>query len=378
MKKIYNYMILVLSLTFLVSCEDFMDIHKEYIEGGEIIYAPMPDSIAFIAGKDRIMCRFWLYNSPNVKSVDIYWNDGLDSLIVPVTPSTGLDSTDIIIPDMEEKSYTFHVNTTDKYGHKSLIITDFGTSYSEIYHSTIANRKLKSSGYDDNNIDGKITWFTAAENLVRTEVKFTNRSGDEVIVWTPDTVDITVCEDAMPLSEFTYRTLFVPEAEAIDTFATGWSDPKKFPPTDFVEYDKAGWEVLECSDETASDGGGMKVIIDGKLNNWWHSQYSPDNAPLPHWAIIDMKEVKPIYKITSYRRPGNTDTKNIVYYTSNDNETWTEIGRMSYDGSGDKGDMIVDPDTSASGRYLKVSIEASNHSNGCSSIAEITVFDIDK
>lgn len=378
MKKIYNYTILIFSLFVLISCEDFMEKHKEYIKDGEIIYSPKPDSVAFIAGKNRIMFRFWLYNSPNVKTVDVYWNDGLDSLITPVTPSTGLDSMDIIIPDLEEKSYTFNVNTTDKYGHKSLIETDFGTSYSINYQATLANRKLKSAEYGEDKIDGKISWFTAAENLIRTEVKFTNRDGEQVIAWTPDTLDVTICENAAPLSEYSYRTLFTPEAESIDTFSTAWSDPKKFPPADFAEYDRSTWNVLECSDETASDGGGMKTIIDNSLTTYWHSQYSPSNAPLPHWAIIDMTEEKAIYKITSYRRKGNTDAKTIVYYTSNDKNTWTEIGRFTYGGAGDKGDMIVDPDTNASGRYLKVSVEASNHANGCSSIAEIYVFDVDK
>ena len=41
--------------------------------------------------------------APNVRSIDVYWNDGLDSLIVPVELKTGYDSMSIILENMEEK-----------------------------------------------------------------------------------------------------------------------------------------------------------------------------------------------------------------------------------------------------------------------------------
>ena len=54
MKKVYALIAFVISVLSITSCDDFMDVHKEYIEGGEIIYAPKPDSLRFIAGKERI------------------------------------------------------------------------------------------------------------------------------------------------------------------------------------------------------------------------------------------------------------------------------------------------------------------------------------
>ena len=92
MKRIYGIVAFVVSVLSFVSCDDFMDVHKEYIEDGEIIYAPKPDTIGFIAGKNRILFNCRTYNTPNVRSIDVYWNDGLDSLIVPVELKTGYDS----------------------------------------------------------------------------------------------------------------------------------------------------------------------------------------------------------------------------------------------------------------------------------------------
>ena len=103
MKMIYSLLAFILCVSVLSSCDDFMDVHKEYIEGGEIIYAPKPDTVSFIAGKERILFHCRTYNAPNVKSVDIYWNDGLDSLIVPVSLGAGYDSLNVVLDNMPEK-----------------------------------------------------------------------------------------------------------------------------------------------------------------------------------------------------------------------------------------------------------------------------------
>ena len=106
MKRIYSLAILATFILSFTSCEDFMDMHKEYIKGGEIIYAPKPDSVYFIAGKGRVLFNCRTYNAPNVRSIDVYWNDGLDSLIISV-----------ILDNLEEKSYTFKIQATDNFGH---------------------------------------------------------------------------------------------------------------------------------------------------------------------------------------------------------------------------------------------------------------------
>ena len=156
MKRIYSIVVSFLSVLSFVSCEDFMDVHKEYIEGGEIIYAPKPDLIDFIAGQERIMFKCRTYNAPNIRSVDVFWNDGLDSLIIPVELNTGYDSISVVLDNMEEKSYTFNVQTTDNFGHKSLFVTDFGSSYGESYLSVLSDRRIKSLSLSDR--EGTVEW----------------------------------------------------------------------------------------------------------------------------------------------------------------------------------------------------------------------------
>lgn len=221
MRKSAGKLLVIVALSIMASCDNFMDVHEAYIRGGEQIYAPKPDSIVFVAGRERIMFRFWLYNSPNVQLVNLYWNDGQDSLVIPVTPTTGLDSTDLILPDLPEKSYTFNVRTVDKYGHASLTMTDFGSSYGDIFQSSLLHRRIREVTLSDTG--GEITWFAAASNLVGNQIRYETTTGQKTIVWMPANENTVLCNGAKPNSQFEYRSLFIPEEMAIDTFAVGWT-----------------------------------------------------------------------------------------------------------------------------------------------------------
>lgn len=220
MKRIYSIVVFVTSILCFASCDDFMDVHKEYIEEEEIIYAPKPDSINFIAGKNRILFNCRTYNAPNVQSIDVYWNDGLDSLIIPVELKTGYDSISVVLNNMEEKSYTFDVRTTDNFGHKSLYLTDFGTSYGETYQSRLSDRRIKTIALSDKG--GAVTWFFAPTDLVRSEIRYIKNDGSQSVAETPPTKDVVDLPGVKPGSVIEYRSLFIPEEASIDTFATAW------------------------------------------------------------------------------------------------------------------------------------------------------------
>jgi len=138
-----------------------------------------------------------------------------------------------------------------------------------------------------------------------------------------------------------------------------------------VKLSTKDWKVLAVSDETASDGGGMNTLLDGNTSNWWHSQWSGGNAPLPHWALIDMITPKSLVAITTYRRPGNTDTKTVRYYVGDepdaDSDTWTLVAEGAFT-TGNS--LVVETTSSKSGRYLKLVLPDSNR-DPFTSVAEI-------
>lgn len=220
MKKRYALVVFFVSILSLCACEDFMDIHKDYLEGGEIIYAPKPDTISFFAGKGRIQFKCRTYNAPNVRSIDVYWNEGLDSLIIPVKLKVGYDSISVILNDMEEKSYTFNVRTTDNFGHKSLFLTNFGTSYGNIYKSRLIDRRIKKISLLQS--IAKVEWYFAPTDLLRSEIRYVKNDNSQALVEIPSNTSMVELSDIKSDSEIEYRSVFVPEKGAIDMFVTEW------------------------------------------------------------------------------------------------------------------------------------------------------------
>ncbi|MDR2473222.1 MAG: Ig-like domain-containing protein [Tannerella sp.] len=130
-----------------------------------------------------------------------------------------------------------------------------------------------------------------------------------------------------------------------------------------VKFSTAGWKVLQVSDETASDGGGMNTLIDGNLGTYWHSQWSGGNAPLPHWAIIDLAAPKTFLSINIYRRKGNTDTKTVQCFIGNSPDPDSDSWQLIAEGAFTTGDLLaLETSASIAGRYLKIFLPDSNRS----------------
>jgi hypothetical protein len=198
-----------------------MDVHQQYIEGGEKIYAPKVDSLVFRNGKGRAQVWFWLLESPNVRSVDIFWNSYTDSLIVPVTPSTGLDSMEVYVPLAEERSYTLYIRTTDIFGNHSLSETGSATSYGAIYESTLANRGVRKVIMTD--FTTEIQWYGIADDYVCSEVRYTGVNNEVQIVRALPNETSTPCPNAKAGTAYEHRSLYLPP-NSIDTFYMEWTD----------------------------------------------------------------------------------------------------------------------------------------------------------
>jgi hypothetical protein len=343
-----------------------MDVHQKYLEGGEKVYAPKVDSLYFFNGKKRVVMWFWLLESPNVRSVDIFWNNNADSLIIPVTPSAGLDSMEVYIPLKAEKAYTFYVRTTDIFGNRSLSEMASATMYDSIYESVLENRGVKSA--ETTGSTTAIQWYAAADDYACSEVRYTDVNNEVRTVLAFATEQSTSCPDAKTGSTYEHRSLYLPP-NSIDTFFMEWT-----PIAPLVKLDKSSWSVISWSDEQADDGGGAVVLINGNLDDFWHSQWRDPVPPLPHWAIIDMGATKEIIRINTYRRKNNSNTKSVWYYIGDDPDpdatTWTKIAEGTYD-SGDLLSLRVSE--SVPGRYLKIYLPDSNNSPH-TSIAEIDAF----
>jgi hypothetical protein len=146
---------------------------------------------------------------------------------------------------------------------------------------------------------------------------------------------------------------------------------------ELYKCEKTGWTV-EVSDQTATDGGGKDRMIDGDYGTggYWHSQWSGGNAPLPHWAVIDMKQQVEVARIVTQRR-SNGDTKTLQYFVSDspdvNSDTWVKITEGMYTSTSANHILSLDATEPVSGRYLKLVLPDS-YRDVFTAICEVDVY----
>ncbi|WP_082592066.1 DUF4998 domain-containing protein [Candidatus Symbiothrix dinenymphae] len=364
MKTMKQIVITVLAGITLTACDGMMDFHQKYVEGGEIVYLPPPQSVEFLAGKDRVVVKIAFYNSPNTKSIDVYWNNAQDSLIylLPAPLSAGADTVYVSVPLEEEKGYNFTVYSTDAHGNRSLPSTGFGTAYGAMYQSSLSNQPMRRIALSDDG--GMLQWSLKSEGLYSKEVSYRKNDNLDSVVTTPADTTTTILPNAKSASQVTYRSSFLPEPTAIDTFYTAWQQYETPFPA-IILLNKAHMTAVLCSSEQVNDGGGMQSILTDDPTTFWHSGYQGTVHQYPHWIVVDMgKSHSNIVKIELFRRLGNTDTKNVNIYVSATLDApanpvvapWQYLGNVlfTYDSSPlyESETLDIPSGTDTSGRYL--------------------------
>ena len=217
-------MVLVLFVG-LWSCTSVDDAYKEFVKNGEISYTGKIDSLHIYAGKNRVNVKGLIISDPKVTEVRVFWNTGRDSIVVPVTRTSGQDVVDVIINGLEENIYNFEVRTYDKLGNKSIPVNKVGNTYGQRYQATltaaIMNRKvvvgintgtnlavtMESLNDYTKNSAYSILSYTATDNTVK-QIK---------VLSTQQNLTIT---DYKTGTDVKYKTAYLPEVGAIDEFFT--------------------------------------------------------------------------------------------------------------------------------------------------------------
>lgn len=376
MRKNIILLLLLSTFTFLVSCENVMDIHKDFIKDGEIVYATKPDTVYLVAGKNRLELNYKMFNATNVKYVKVYWNDYQDSLVhnASFAPDTVYDK--IMITNLEEQSYTFNIQTEDQDGNKSLRTTAFGTSYGDVYQSTLINRRIESFVTEDDG--GRINWYSAPSGLVRNEIRYTNSNGNIYQVSMTADLSNVFCEGAKIGTSIEYRSVYIPEKLSVDTFYTDWARSEDVFPYPSADISRSNWQVIFYDNSHPSEGS-PNNIIDNNPSSYWHSNYStPTNYP--YTFVIDMKEPIWVREVGAQSRQGTYYTRGVEFYITNDYNgvgtgTWTKLGGVNLEKKNDMqwtscATSLVSQEIR--GRYLKV-VLTSGYSGHLGALSEVTV-----
>lgn len=271
----------------LISCSEMDDTYEDFIKDGEVIYTGKPDSLTAFSGNKRIKVAFDLVSDPKINKVRIYWNNpvqygehsdpnarpaGRDSIEIPVVRSAGVDHIESVIDKLQEGVYTFELYSYDVDGNSSVRTEVIGEVYGETYQNSIANRPLDKATYLVNNNSVQLDWFGAGQQSVIVEIVYTNIAGTEQKAFTkkvlvdprkpPVFLERSFFDNCKAGTGFKYRTGFLPNTTAIDTFYTAYKEvaadelAAAFSVPDYFKIvAKHSGKALMVQDASTSNGG---------------------------------------------------------------------------------------------------------------------------
>lgn len=324
MKKYICITTTYICLLLLFSCEKMDDNYKEYVVRDGIIYPGKATSPFVAAGEKRVQVSWLRSADPKVVKAKIYWNNYTDSVDLDITPE--LDTIRYLIDNLEENTYTFIIKTFDAKGNVSIPVEVSGRAYGPIYKAGLFNRNIAQEKVSEDE-GWVISWEMGdiTRGAAFTELSFRNSKNEPMTVITPIENMATIVTD-FKRGEYQYRTGYIPEIGAIDTFYTEYIS-RTMPPQ---KINKAEWVATASSDarDTQAPNGAPDKAIDDDPNTFWHSRHSPSSPGYPHWIAIDMKkEIKVEYvELTPRATYTNQSFNKFIIQGSMDGINWTDYG----------------------------------------------------
>jgi hypothetical protein len=282
--KFLTYLLLCITVLCVFSCTKMNGINK-YAPTGEIKYTGKVDSINVYSGKGRVKLTMMLGNDLSRTKIKVYWNNRADSAEMNLQPTSKKDTVSMFINNLAEGQYNFNIYTYDVHGNSSVVSYANGTVYGNEYYATLSNRTLKAVELSDNGQNAILIWPNINPGEIGIEVKYTDNAGIDHKVIVHKNELTTEIPNYKPSSLLSYKSLFIPVPQAIDTFSTDYSivtlpifeklvDKSKFQamllPTD--ASDAYGWIMPNLWDSNFGDPG----------------FHTPPGSLLPQWFTFDM------------------------------------------------------------------------------------------
>ncbi|MCW9708122.1 DUF4998 domain-containing protein [Fodinibius salsisoli] len=216
-----GYILVIALVLGLAACSDMYQ-HEKYIEDGERTYTGKADSVKVHSGENRVLIEGLLISDPKITGAKISWNAGRDSITVPIERTSGIDTLQIYIEDLEEKVYNFEIVTHDEQGNTSVPVNISGEVYGEKYQASLLNRPVKNKELYAGNLNTTVEFgsMDLSSGVFATQIRYTDSNGQMQTKIVPvDSSDVKLPNYKIG-DEFEYRTMFLPEPTSIDTFYT--------------------------------------------------------------------------------------------------------------------------------------------------------------
>nr|WP_286856003.1 DUF4998 domain-containing protein [Proteiniphilum sp. UBA4988] len=219
-----NYILVLISILMITSCNSYLDKHQVYLEDGETVYLQKVDSVSICPGNKRAEFKLFYSNGNKLNHTILYWNNGANSITFDCEGlKAGKDSL-IIIHEMEEGNYSFEIVNVNKYDQRSLKVPAFSSIYGDVYASGLTNRVIKKVSKINQDQGVKIEWHVPPSNYNKLEVKYISPEDNSVKIVTVENSDNVVINEIPKGKVIKYRTFYKPEELAIDLFPAEWSN----------------------------------------------------------------------------------------------------------------------------------------------------------
>lgn len=318
------------------SCKKMDDSYKKYVVTGGLTYPGKATAPQVYAGRERVKVSWLRGPDPSVVKARVFWNNFQDSVEVAI-PESG-DTISVVINDLPEQQYTFDIVTYDKLGNKSVEAEVLGASYGNVYQSSLLSRPITQVSMYDEGL-ATITWGAANLNggAYATEVAYTGLSGSQQVIKFLVNEQVSTITDIKPNIPLKYRTIYLPDSLAIDTFYTAFENYQRF------SFDKSSWKVIDYSTEHDNSADNrVDNIIDGDPGTRWHTNVN--TSSYPHFVVVDMQESKTISDFEIFRMAGDDRAcDRFELAISNDNVNWQVLGDYDFNRNTDDGQFYAVP-----------------------------------
>lgn len=213
--------VIVIFLLAMSACSKIDDYRTDFMSKGPIIYTSKMDSVQVFSGRKRVEIQGLFTSDPNIVKYRVFWNGGLDSVELPVTRSSGVDTARVIIDGLPEGQMSFEIRTYDKDGHSSVPVNETGSVFGDYYQSSLVNRGIESASMQD---DGSalITWadVNSDAGVLNMEIKYQDNLGTvhDTTIASKFSDLTTTLPDFKLGTGINYITSYIPTPTAIDTF----------------------------------------------------------------------------------------------------------------------------------------------------------------
>jgi hypothetical protein len=280
-----KYIVFIAFAIIVAGCAQLNDKHDEFLQRGETVYIGKVDSVNSHPGNQRLLLKYWI-SDPRAKQIKVLWgvNDS-NSKEIAVPTHSPLDELDVMFDtELAEGNYTFHWISYDQYGNKSMIFEKIASVYGAQYQAKLINRRVTETQIADNG-DLTVLWGgSSSTEEVGIELNYIDNQGVLHTNRYPQLGSSLLLTDIDVTKGVSYRTLYLPEPAAIDTFYTAFTQMSIVKSTN-VALNKP----VTCSDinDPSSAAQQPENAVDGNYATSATRWVATTGAP-PHWLEIDL------------------------------------------------------------------------------------------